>query len=207
MSLVAVISDIHACAEDLSAVLSEIDRHQADHIWCLGDFASGGPDPLACYEMVALRCDLILGGNHELFVAAKAWENSQEDWAKWAEHAFNQLGVERSEILMMLPTHLEGENLQLVHGSLRDPLWEFISSEATAKQQWPLMSSDFLFFGHTHKRAFWLQEGQQKIETGQWTALSPKAMLNPGPVAQKRQWLLLETDLEDLPMRAKWMEA
>src|SRR5437867_2247722 len=65
---VAVVSDIHGNLHALEAVLAELDAERPDRIWCLGDVVGYGPQPNACCERVAARCDLCLAGNHDLGV-------------------------------------------------------------------------------------------------------------------------------------------
>ncbi len=49
---IAVISCIHGNYEALNAVLSDIDNHNADKIFCLGDLVGYGPYPNAVVEMI-----------------------------------------------------------------------------------------------------------------------------------------------------------
>ena len=48
----AIISCIHGNFEALNAVLSDIDQHKADQIYCLGDLVGYGPHPNAVVEMI-----------------------------------------------------------------------------------------------------------------------------------------------------------
>jgi len=52
----AVISDIHANAPALRAVLADIDRRGITTIVSLGDIVGYGPDPLECVDLVRERC-------------------------------------------------------------------------------------------------------------------------------------------------------
>jgi predicted phosphodiesterase len=61
----ALISDIHANLEALEAVLAHIDGQRVDRIVCLGDIIGYGPDPVACVDIVAKRCEFALMGNHD----------------------------------------------------------------------------------------------------------------------------------------------
>ncbi len=49
---IAVMSCIHGNYEALNAVLSDIDAHRIDQIYCLGDLVGYGPHPNAVVEMV-----------------------------------------------------------------------------------------------------------------------------------------------------------
>ncbi len=50
MTRVLVISDVHANAVALEAVLA--DAGKVDETWCLGDVAGYGPQPNECIELI-----------------------------------------------------------------------------------------------------------------------------------------------------------
>lgn len=204
MQRVAVISDIHAQAKPLERVLKQIKRQRVDSIWCLGDFASGGPDPVECYEQVLGSCDIVLGGNHELFVVGQIWKHSSASWAMQAEEASIKLGAERVSSLASLSSIVDGPHLQLAHASLRDPLWEFIDTQEIAEAQFPFMIRPFLIFGHTHAPAHWTASGRMALRPGEPSKLSGSALLNPGAVCNGGSWMLLQLD-HDMPASATWM--
>ena len=52
----AIISDIHANLEGLSAVLAEIDSRGIDTVLCLGDLVGYNADPDSCVSAVMSRC-------------------------------------------------------------------------------------------------------------------------------------------------------
>jgi predicted phosphodiesterase len=60
----AVLSDIHANIEALSAVLADIARHPVSAIYCLGDIVGYGPDPVACLER-AMTWNVTILGNFD----------------------------------------------------------------------------------------------------------------------------------------------
>ena len=66
---IAVLSDIHANLEALTAVLAEADRRGADAIYHLGDVVGYGPEPKACLDLVRARCAGGVLGNHDAAVA------------------------------------------------------------------------------------------------------------------------------------------
>ena len=49
----AVLADIHANLEALTAVLKDIeDKGGVDEFWCLGDIVGYGPDPAECIKIL-----------------------------------------------------------------------------------------------------------------------------------------------------------
>src|SRR4051794_36587713 len=64
----AIISDIHANLEALTAVLADIDGRGVKRIICLGDIVGYGPNPLECMDEVMKRCEFSLMGNHDFAI-------------------------------------------------------------------------------------------------------------------------------------------
>ncbi len=126
MGDVAVISDIHADSGALRAILDGISARGVTRIWCLGDFASGGPDPAGAAELVLSRCEIALAGNHEGFLIARIWESLDGGFARAAAHAAAQLTAEQISAISRLSPHALTGHAQLVHGSLQDPASGFL---------------------------------------------------------------------------------
>lgn len=210
MKSIAVISDVHANAQALVAVLRKIDAMDIEDVFCLGDFASGGPYPEVCYELVTRRCSVILAGNHELFVTGHVWEASDSDWARFARAAYRELGPERVDFLAGLSSQVDGSYMQLVHASLRDPVMEFIDKDTIAAKQFPKQKADYTLFGHTHKPALWAHHKGYGAERGRiarnWKDLPERALLNPGAVCDPRgpRWMELALDDSGRPEKARW---
>lgn len=208
---VAIIADVHADASALRRVLEQIDGADIDTTWCLGDFASDGPDPVACFELVFDRCDVILGGNHERFVYSEAWERYQGGWADAARQAAARLGPDRIERLRELPEHLVLPPVELVHGALTNPIGGFIGTAADAVENSNILEQQILLCGHSHRAACWslidgnavdLRPAPGTVETasndaGRW-------ILNPGAVADPAGPRWLELDFGDGRPRFSW---
>src|SRR5437879_3863441 len=52
IQLKALISDIHGNLEALRAVLEDINKHQVEEIYCLGDVIGYGPNPRECIDLI-----------------------------------------------------------------------------------------------------------------------------------------------------------
>jgi diadenosine tetraphosphatase ApaH/serine/threonine PP2A family protein phosphatase len=146
----AVISDVHANAAALRAVLADIDRRGIKRVVCLGDTVGYGPEPLECVDMVRSRCDWTLMGNHDYGVLYEPtnFNPGAESAAFWTRAQFDQepdptLRAERYEFLNRLrvrvverigpdgaepvqPGQNGGVPLLAVHGSPRRPINEYI---------------------------------------------------------------------------------
>jgi iron complex transport system substrate-binding protein len=66
MTMIAIISDVHANLEALEAVLADIDSQKdISAIYCLGELVGYGPDPVGVIDLVEARCAWGLMGNHD----------------------------------------------------------------------------------------------------------------------------------------------
>jgi diadenosine tetraphosphatase ApaH/serine/threonine PP2A family protein phosphatase len=191
---VAVISDVHANLYALEAVLGEIDREPPDAIWCLGDTVGYGPRPNECCALVRERADLTLVGNHDLValgeggIGAEDFNPEAAAASRWTQE---ELTEESKAFLRSLEPAAETDGVQLFHGSPRDPVWDYVISEAIALEALSLTTTPLVLVGHTHAAtALVLNEDaiqgglapdglEAPIERGRW-------LLNPGSVGQPR---------------------
>jgi len=88
----AVISDIHANAAALKAVLADIDTKGISRIVCLGDTVGYGPDPLECVDLVMQRVAWCLMGNHDYGVLYEPtnFNPGAESAAFWTREQFDR---------------------------------------------------------------------------------------------------------------------
>ena len=164
---VGIISDVHGNLEALQAVWQLFDAEKVDTVWCLGDIVGYGANPSECLWEVRNRCSIILKGNHDEASATLWGLDWFNEWARqaalWTHY---QLSEQEISFLENLPAsqkvEIESENLPvvwLVHGSLRDPLTEYILNAHIAYENIGLLLSKspstlstptLLFFGHSH---------------------------------------------------------
>ncbi|MBL9001864.1 MAG: metallophosphoesterase family protein [Phycisphaerae bacterium] len=88
----AVISDIHANASALRAVLADIQARGITRIICLGDTVGYGPDPLECVDLVREKCAWCLMGNHDYGVLYEPtnFNPGAESAAFWTREQFDR---------------------------------------------------------------------------------------------------------------------
>jgi predicted phosphodiesterase len=202
---VAVISDVHGNLAALEAVLADIDRAQPDAIWCLGDTVGYGPRPNECCALVRERCAVVLGGNHDFVVAGTleidTFSAAAREAAEWTQTV---LEPEWRAYLAGLDPVARVEGCALYHGSARDPVWEYVVDEESARASLELAQADIVLVGHSHVAlALGLERGD--LDGGLAPAKTvlelrgrERWLLNPGSVGQPRDgdpraaWLLLE---------------
>ncbi len=210
---VAVISDIHANAAALDAVLEAIDADAPDALWCLGDTVGYGPRPNECIAGVRARADVCLVGNHDLAVLDRLdlsdFTPDAEAAARWSASVLER---DARAWLDALQPSAEAEGAQLFHASARDPVWEYVLSEEVAAASLAVASAPLVLVGHSHVPLA-LQEhrdgvrggvapGGTEVELG-----AGRWLLNPGSVGQPRDgdpraaWLLLDSEARTASFR------
>jgi predicted phosphodiesterase len=188
-----VLADIHANA---AAVRAVVDAAAADggydEVWCLGDVVGYGPDPSECISFVRETCSLCVAGNHDLAVAGViGTEAFNEDAAQAVLWSRAQLTSSDKHYLAGLPLRVEHGGFTLVHGSLRDPVWEYVWSPQGVEGSLALLNSGVCLVGHTHISAVFA-EGDKGAAVEEIAALENaalgdhKCLLNPGAVGQPR---------------------
>ena len=158
-----VFSDVHGNRFGLEAVLEHA-RGNYDAALCLGDVVGYGAHPNECCELVrelvsSSQNGACLLGNHDaaaLGIIDASWFNHVAREA--IEWTGEQLEVENTTWLEslkpLLPPNQIGD-FGAVHGSLREPLEEYIVDAETALGTLEKMESPLCFFGHTHVAISW----------------------------------------------------
>jgi len=190
----AIISDIHSNLPALETVLSQL-RKEVDVFLCLGDIVGYGAQPNECCEVVKELKPMVVAGNHDWGVVGKI---PLEHFNPYAEEAIlwtrDKLSRKNWEFLSSLPETQESSPFSLAHGSLFDPLEEYLISTAQARDTFSLLKTSILFFGHSHIPTLFLQrEGELSVFatplSGEATVRIEKGycyLVNPGSVGQPR---------------------
>lgn len=188
-----ILSDIHANLEALEAVFEDAQvRGGFDVIWCLGDTVGYGPDPAACIERL-LEFELVaVAGNHDCAAVGLSDASDFNDAAKAAvQWTANQLDAGQRDLLAALPMVSVQGSFTLVHGSLRDPIAEYLLDRNSAMGTLALLKTRYCLVGHSHMPFLCLEvEGEpefsdfpedERIELG-----DERWIINPGGVGQPR---------------------
>ena len=196
-----LLSDVHANLVALEAVLAAMPA--VDGLWVLGDSVGYGPDPSDVLALLRERGALLVAGNHDRAVATGEGLDAFNGIAAEAARLHRAwLTAEERDLLGSLATVERPDGVTLVHGSLRDPLWEYVWDTRTAYASLAVAETELSCNGHTHVPAVFSLDGDRVTSTlGRGVIrLSGRVLVNPGSVGQPRDrdpdaaWALLDTE-------------
>jgi diadenosine tetraphosphatase ApaH/serine/threonine PP2A family protein phosphatase len=146
-------------------------------------------------------------GNHDaaaLGALGVEWFNPAARRA--VEWTARRISPETRAWLADLPERAELGEMTLVHGSPRDPTWEYVTTTHDARANLAVLVTHYCLHGHTHVPAAW-RDGDGQVEAlgpshGSVLALDGRRLLlNPGSVGQPRDgdpraaFLVLDTEM------------
>lgn len=189
---ILVLSDIHANLNAFEAVLNSAGN--VDAIWCLGDIVGYGPDPNECIDLIRSLPNLIcLLGNHDAaalgYLDLYTFNREARISTEWT---IDVLTDENIQFLINLPEMQIINNTTLVHGSPRNPVWEYLLDTRTATINFDLFKTQYCFVGHTHLPiVFYLDNESNTVKqkffrTDERFQTEARAIFNPGSVGQPR---------------------
>lgn len=192
MSQIGVVSDIHGNLPALEAVLNSLEKSRVERIFCCGDIVGYGPWPGLCVRRIREANPLCVQGNHDAAACARLpfdhFTPSAQLVIKWTTA---HISDKETIYLKELPAIHTEDNLVMVHGSLRGPLWEYISDRWVAAENFSLFNRPLALFGHSHiQGGFVSLEGKVDLlrPTKEPLKLAPEAkyLINPGSIGQPR---------------------
>jgi diadenosine tetraphosphatase ApaH/serine/threonine PP2A family protein phosphatase len=197
-----LIADVHANLTALEAVFAALPA--VDEIWALGDHVGYGPDPSEVLALLRERRAFLVAGNHDRAVGAgegtEAFPNRLAAMVA-AKHR-EWLSAEERDHLAALPLVAERGGATLFHGSLAQPLTEYVFDSAAAQRTLRSARTALCCNGHTHIAAVFelaVRGGSVIRPDAEVTySLGDRTLVNPGSVGQPRDgdpraaWALLE---------------
>ncbi len=182
----AILTDIHANREALTAVLEDQAARGCDAIAVLGDIVGYGPDPAWCVDRVrrlVAEGAICVKGNHDAAACGPGAPMNPTarkaiDWTR------TQLDAAQLEFLAHLPMTADLGDVMLVHASAEAPAdWIYITSELKAVGAFRATRARVILVGHVHVPLLVSAEmsgtvREQKARSGL-----------PVPLLRSRRWL------------------
>lgn len=208
MEPIAIISDIHANLEALSAVMDDIAARGVNRIYCLGDIIGYGPQPRECLDIIMQRCSAALMGNHDFAVMYEPdnFNVGAENACYWTRQVLEDepdkaLRDRRWAFLGAMPVKLvipAAESpvgtFTMAHGSPRRPINEYVFPDDIYNNPNKLHGlferfENLCLVGHTHVPGAFVEapDFYSPEEVGGVYELGKrKALINVGSVGQPR---------------------
>ncbi len=189
----AVLGDIHSNLAAFEAVLQDVEgKGGFDKIWCLGDVVGYGPDPHECIERLRQHDHICVAGNHDWAAIGKMdTADFNPVAARACQWTAQQLTEEDVDYLKNLPLSLCQDDFTLVHGSPRDPIWEYLLSIEAAQDNFACFETAYCLVGHSHvplifglasnKAVYKMFSERTSLKLGK-----KRLIINPGGVGQPR---------------------
>jgi putative phosphoesterase len=174
---IAIISDLHANLEALSAVSRDYDE-----LWVLGDLVNYGPNPAETIDFVRSHAALIVRGNHDHSIGFDADCGCSPRFREMAEatrtYTSSLLSAADKQFLRELPTcarrTIKGMTFFLCHATPSDFLYEYRPPDSPLwdRVEESTSGADVILAGHTH-----LQFRR---------SLGARTVINPGSLGQSK---------------------
>ena len=190
---IAVLSDIHANLPALEAVASDLPP--VDEVWVLGDIVGYGPQPNEVVTTLqAMGARSVLGNHDGAAIGTVDAANFNPDARAAITWTAETIDANARSYFASLPELRTDGDLTAVHGSPRDPIWEYITGPGVAAVNFAHYETRLCLFGHTHLPvAYRSIGGAVEATPGLPGTESPlggdRALLNPGSVGQPRDGL------------------
>ncbi len=192
-----IISDIHSNFNAFKVVIDYLaNEEKVDGYFCVGDIVGYGAKPNECVELVrSLKNCLNVIGNHEWAVLGSDkmdnYNSAAREAMKWTAGEINENNI---KWIKSLRKTVKNRKLMIVHGSPRNPVNEYVTSETVFKDNIPFIEPDVCLIGHTHISEYFIRyEPGGKIKSPRLKdndiiEIKPscKYMINCGSVGQPR---------------------
>lgn len=205
---IAIVSDIHANFVALETVLSAIGT--VDQLWNMGDTIGYGPRPNQCMAAMQSHATMMIAGNHDLACIDRVDLSDFNADARLA-NLWNGQQLEadhRATLASLPPITAVDQRFLVVHGSPREPVWEYLLTREQARENFELFEQQVCFMGHSHIPLIFrrpkngVPPNPSLPAAGDTLALEEgvRYFINPGSVGQPRNqdpraaYAILDTD-------------
>ncbi|MCJ2165407.1 MULTISPECIES: metallophosphoesterase family protein [unclassified Pseudodesulfovibrio] len=193
MTLIAIMSDVHGNLEALKQVLDDLQSHEVEAAYCLGDMIGYGPQPQECVDLLRERGVNCTMGNHEQgLINIHYLRQFNQPAADALRKTREMITEETYQWLVSRPKAIKAHGCRMVHGlppdSVSEYLWKYKDDMAGVFARY---SEEICFVGHTHALVRFTCRGgvceKRPLPQGD-TGLAPgmRHLVNIGSVGQPR---------------------
>lgn len=193
MTKIGIISDIHGNLSALETALGFLEAERVDDIICCGDVVGYGPCPNECVSLIQDACGCCISGNHDAAavdrITLSHFSGNAGIALRWTQ---TQLTPASKTFLRACAEKTTYRHFTVTHGSVRDPVWEYMNDRWTAYANFHHFEQRICWFGHSHLPTLFIENGADVqggfLSAGAVVPLSPQEryMINPGSVGQPR---------------------
>jgi diadenosine tetraphosphatase ApaH/serine/threonine PP2A family protein phosphatase len=183
----ALLADVHANLEALTACLEGAEREGAEAYAFAGDLVGYGADPAAVLDLVAAHVErgaVVVRGNHDAAVLdakADTMHPSAERAVVWTRA---QLAPRHLELLRSLPLVARVGSAAIVHASADRPAdWTYVTDPLRAAESLRAANATWVFCGHVHEPVLYFTGPSDRP-----APFTPTPGV-PIPVPARRRWL------------------
>lgn len=187
--LIALLTDLHANREAVSACLAHADEQKATQYAFLGDLVGYGADPAWVLDTVmdyASRGAYVLMGNHDIAILQDDKKGMNPVAYQVVEWTRSQLTAEHLAYIRNLPYRIEIDDMLLVHANAWAPeKWEYIDGPMEAMRSMHATKAHMTFCGHVHMPTLYHMTLTGK--TGEFLPTPENSI----PLSKQRRWLVI----------------
>ncbi len=186
----AILGDVHANYEALTAVLAALEKLGVDEYYCVGDVVGYGADPGPCLERLREIGCVVVAGNHDHAAIGKTSIEYFNPEAKLAAlWTRDHLTEEEKAFLGERDLVHEAAEFMVVHATLHGPeMFTYILNHFDALLCLQHLTRPVCFVGHSHVPLTFLETDRISVSFEPRTQLTDghRAIVNVGSVGQPR---------------------
>ncbi len=210
---IAIISDVHANLEALTAVMQDIEKSNIERVFFLGDAVGYGADPNKCIRLICDVCEIKLLGNHDYVAMGLEGPDQFNLVAKesivWTLKELRHKSIERLSDFEMEATFLD---YYMTHASPERPSeWNYLFCEDDASRGFEQFTQSVCFIGHSHIPGVYVMrpDGTIASQPAESFTANPDSryIVNVGSVGQPRDgnkdagYVIVDTDMATFEFR------
>ncbi|MBC3870994.1 metallophosphoesterase family protein [Undibacterium oligocarboniphilum] len=187
--LLALMTDLHANREAVSACLAHAQQQNVSRYVFLGDLIGYGADPGWVLQTVmdhVTQGSWAIMGNHDIAVLQEDRQNMNPVARQVVEWTRDQLNTDQLDFIRKLPYRIEWQDLLFVHANAWAPdKWEYIDGVMEAMRSMHATRAAITFCGHVHLPTLYHMTLTGK--TGEFLPTPENSI----PLSKQRRWLVI----------------